>query len=270
VPNLDTSHTTATQTTFSADCGNCHATTGSSPVPSAPVCDSCHTNLAARSPLVYKDCSSCHADGANGPNGAGYPNAEGAHQEHLALNATGTPVTCNTCHNTLNPATGVLADRQNHYARAKSKVQPGDVIFNSGYQAQTGTRSFDNVIPSGTDLTCSAVSCHGGKTTPNWQAGAITVNTQCTSCHTTLTTTTQYNGPISLNHNRSQHQVTCTICHNTTSLAVNHFTNLSTPALEGPASATIGGTGTAITSWDNVTKSCDPTCHGVENWTNNP
>jgi len=47
---------------------------------------------------------------------------------------------------------------------------------------------------------------------------------------------------------------------------VNHFTNLGTPALEGPASATIGGAGTAIQSWDPVTRSCNPTCHGSETW----
>jgi hypothetical protein len=47
---------------------------------------------------------------------------------------------------------------------------------------------------------------------------------------------------------------------------VNHFTNLSTPALEGPASATSGGTGTAITSYVPATRSCTPACHGTETW----
>jgi hypothetical protein len=47
---------------------------------------------------------------------------------------------------------------------------------------------------------------------------------------------------------------------------VNHFTNLSTPALEGPASATItpGSIsigGYAIVSYVPATRSCTPSCH---------
>jgi predicted CxxxxCH...CXXCH cytochrome family protein len=177
---------------------------------------------------------------------------------HLALNSTGSPVSCDTCHNGLGPSLQNL----NHYNRAKSRVPPGDALFLATYNAQSGASMFDN----GAALSCSNVSCHGGQATPNWRTGAIDVNTQCTSCHTTITTT-QFNGPTSANHNRGQHQVACTTCHNTTSLAVNHFTTLSTPALEGPASATIGGTGTpAIISWNPTTKSCTPACHGNQNW----
>jgi hypothetical protein len=36
--------------------------------------------------------------------------------------------------------------------------------------------------------------------------------------------------------------------------------------MEGPASETIGGTGTGIVSWNPTTKSCSPACHGTENW----
>jgi hypothetical protein len=51
---------------------------------------------------------------------------------------------------------------------------------------------------------------------------------------------------------------------------VNHFTTLSTPAMEGPASATIGGTGTVVTSYS--AGSCTPSvgssggCHGTRSW----
>ena len=60
----------------------------------------------------------------------------------------------------------------------------------------------------------------------------------------------------------------CKRCHNTTTLAVNHFTTLSTTAMEGPASATIGGTGTNVTSYS--AGSCTPQggigCHGTRGW----
>jgi predicted CxxxxCH...CXXCH cytochrome family protein len=178
---------------------------------------------------------------------------------HLALDNTGSPVTCDTCHNGLGPT---LANT-NHYERAKSRVAPGDAAFTATYDARTGASSFDNSAA----LSCSNVSCHGGQATPNWQTGALDVNTQCASCHTVpIPATPQFNGPTSANHNRPQHQVPCTFCHNTAALAVNHFTNLSTPALEGPASATIGGTGTAITSYVPATRSCTPACHGTETW----
>jgi predicted CxxxxCH...CXXCH cytochrome family protein len=153
----------------------------------------------------------------------------------------------------------------NHYNRAKSRTAPGDAAFPATYAAQSGASAFDNSAA----LSCSNVSCHGGQATPNWRTGAIDVNTQCTSCHTTVTTT-QFNGPTSANHNRSQHQLPCTVCHNTTALAVNHFTNLGTTALEGPASATIGGVGTGITTYEPATRTCTPSvtngCHGAHTW----
>ena len=73
---------------------------------------------------------------------------------------------------------------------------------------------------------------------------------------------------ISGQHNINSSHRTCTNCHNTTTLAVNHFTTLSTTAMEGPASATIGGTGTSIPagSYNPATGSCTPSCHGNETW----
>jgi len=150
----------------------------------------------------------------------------------------------------------------NHYNAAKSRTAPGDAAFPATYAAQSGASAFDNSAA----LSCSNVSCHGGQPTPNWQTGALDVNTQCTNCHTDGTTA-QFNGPSSSNHNRGPHQsAACTACHNTTTLAVNHFTNLSTPALEGPASATIGGTGTLIPAGNYNAGSCTPSCHGNETW----
>jgi len=253
VPYNAPSHYVVTAATFPANCSACHDISAPTVKP-GPACQTCHV---AGSPLVALNCTSCHASPPNGgpPAGATYPNIAGAHNTHIALNSAGTPISCGTCHS------GLTSGTLNHYNRAKSRVPPGDVLFLATYNAQSGSSSFDNSAA----LSCSNVSCHGGQATPNWRTGAIDVNTQCTSCHTTITTT-QFNGPTSSNHNRSDHQVACTACHNTTALAVNHFTNLATPALEGPASATIipGSTSTggfAIVSYVPATRSCTPSCH---------
>jgi predicted CxxxxCH...CXXCH cytochrome family protein len=189
-----------------------------------------------------------------------YANIPGAHATHIALNSTGTPISCDTCHNGL--GTGTL----NHYNRAKARVAPGDVALLATYNAQTVPFSFDN-----TALSCSNVSCHGGQATPGWQTGAIDVGTQCSNCH--AQGMAQFNS-----YNSGQHQfhvgglgLLCTFCHNTTSLEVKHFTALATSAMEGPASATIGGGSTLISAgnYDPATQSCSPNtgiCHGTRTW----
>ena len=249
VPFNESTHFNVVTATFTGECGACHDVSAPTVKP-GPVCQTCHV---AASPLAAANCTSCHASPPNGGAGAAYANIAGAHAAHIALNGAGTPISCNTCHNGL--GSGTLA----HYNRAESRTAPGDAAFPATYAAQSGASAFDNSAA----LSCSNVSCHGGQATPNWRTGAIDVNTQCTSCHTTVTTT-QFNGPASANHNRSQHQVPCTVCHSTTTLAANHFTNLATPAREGPASATIGGI--AITSYVPATRSCTPACHGNETW----
>jgi len=134
------------------------------------------------------------------------------------------------------------------------------------YNAQTVPFSFDN-----TALSCSNVSCHGGQATPNWRTGTVDVNNQCTNCH--VSGTTQFNSYVSGEHTFHVNlfgatALTCKLCHNTTTLAVNHFTALATPAMEGPASATIGGDPTLIPAGNYVpaTRSCTPSCHGNETW----
>ena len=259
VPFNDPTHSGETAATFPANCGACHDVSAPT-VKSGPACQTCHV---AASPLTSLNCTSCHASPPDGgaPAGAAYPNIAGAHAAHLALNSAGTAISCDTCHNGL--GTGTL----NHYNRANARtganalrVAPGDAAFPATYNAQSGASSFDNSAA----LSCSNVSCHGGQATPNWRTGTLDVNTQCTNCH--AIGAAQFNGPTSSNHNRTQHRVSCTVCHNPTALAVNHFTNLGTTALEGPASATIGGVGTAITTYVPATRSCTPSCHGNETW----
>jgi predicted CxxxxCH...CXXCH cytochrome family protein len=264
VPFNTTVHYSVTSATFTANCGSCHAVTGTSPVSGATLCTTCHI---AGSPLTALSCTSCHA---NPPTGAttAYPNAAGAHAAHIALGSAGTPISCDTCHN------GLGTNTLNHYNRANARpgknalrVPPGDVAFLTTYNAKTGASLFDNSA----SLNCSNVSCHGGQTTPNWQAGTIDVPNACLSCH--ASGTGQYNS-----FNSGEHPLhisafglsatTCKMCHNTTTLAGSHFTALGTTTMEGPASATIGGTGTVISAGNYVaaTKSCSPSCHGTETW----
>jgi hypothetical protein len=51
---------------------------------------------------------------------------------------------------------------------------------------------------------------------------------------------------------------------------VNHFTTLGTTAMEGPASATIGGGTTTVVTYVPATRDCTPRsgsgCHGTERW----
>jgi len=251
VPYNDSSHYTVTSGTFPGSCSTCHDVSAPS-AKAGPVCQTCHV---AASPLAAANCTSCHASPPNGgaPAGAVYANIAGAHGVHIAMASAGTPISCDTCHN------GLGANTLNHYNAAKSRVSPGDVAFLATYNAESGASLFN---PAG--LSCSNVSCHGGQATPDWQTGAINVNTQCTICHSQGTA--QFNSYNSGAHGVNSDHSDCTNCHNTTTLAVNHFTNLGTTAMEGPASATIGGAGTFIPAGNYNAGSCTPSCHGNETW----
>ncbi|AMV72020.1 hypothetical protein JCM30471_05190 [Desulfuromonas carbonis] len=186
----------------------------------------------------YSNCTACHGQP---PNGSAYPNGAGAHAVHKALANVGT--VCNTCH------TGAA---HNGWI---------DLGFLSAYNAKSGSAAEN---PNGT-ATCVNVSCHGGKTTPDWSTGSINVNSDCTACHTIGTG--QYNSYNSGQHSRSNHaRQACTVCHNTTTLATNHFTRLDTAAMEGPAAATIGGGSTRVNSYNASTRTCTTSCHGSERW----
>jgi predicted CxxxxCH...CXXCH cytochrome family protein len=268
VPFNSTAHYGVTTASFPGNCGACHDISGTT-TKSGPICQTCHI---AASPLTALNCTSCHAAPPDGgvPAGAAYPNIAGAHATHLALNGAGSPVACDTCH------TGLGSGTLNHYNRANARpgsdalrVPPGDAAFTATYAAQSGASSFDNSAA----LSCSNVSCHGGQATPNWQTGTIDVNNACTNCH--ASGTAQYNSYSSGRH--SLHlstlgttSTTCKLCHNTTALAAAHFTTLSDNTISpAVAAATVGGTGTSITSFtpgSGTTGTCLPACHGSQTW----
>lgn len=257
VPFTTTTHTQATSSSFTADCGSCHAVTGASPVSGAPLCTSCHIS----DPRGVTNCTSCHANPPSGVATA-YPNVGGAHSAHIALNGAGTPVSCSTCHNGL--GSGTLS----HYNRTRpTRISPASVAFVTTYNAKTGVSGFDNTSL----LRCTNVGCHGGQATPNWQTGTIDVVNACLSCH--ASGTTQYNSYNSGQHSRHTGQfglsaATCRRCHDATKVNVaGHLTDLATPtAFEQTARSTL----LPALQYNGTT--CNPGaggltgCHGQETW----
>ena len=186
-------------------------------------------------------CGGCHAIP---PAGTRYPNIAGRHAVHTAITGTSS-ASCNACHNGSDGASGTIL----HYDGIL------DVSVQPTYNAQSGAATFQTA-----SNTCSNVSCHGGKTTPNWRTGAINVNTQCTACH--AYGTAQYNSFSSGEHDKhvNQEGIACTSCHDTNLLATNHFTKLNTSIMEGPASSTIK----ASIQYNGT--SCANPCHDPQSW----
>lgn len=262
VPYIDTTHTTVTQTKFNVDCINCHAVSGTSPVAAAPLCATCHT---VASPLASGSlagtCLSCHVGPSglpSGPTGASFPSIAGAHAKHMAL----PNVACATCHNAI--GAGTLTHYNAANARNTPPASPAPVAMATAFNAKSGPASF-----STTALTCSASSCHGGQTTPNWQTGSLpasstaaTSNTYCQTCH--ASGTAQFNSQNSGQHSKHT-QAYCADCHNVLSGAtqVSHWANLQTSAMEGPASASIqfSAAATGSRTYTVSNRNCALTCH---------
>lgn len=181
---------------------------------------------------IQTGCVSCHG---NPPVGSAFPNRDLQHTEHLFPN-----VTCGSCHSGAG------------YATVLHGNGTANVVLSTTFQDKDGGAPAYN---AGTG-TCSNVSCHGGQTSPPWPAGQINVSTDCASCH--AYGTTQFNS-FSSGDKRHHTDITlvCTECHDTVKLATTHFTNLQTPAMEGPASSTLLDS----LNYDPATRSCLFTCH---------
>lgn len=226
-------HLTATAATFTADCSACHAQTGTSPLPGAPLCETCHTLANPTIPATGTGtCLSCHVGASGlpaGPTGTAFPSFAGSHPKHMGLP---TALNCNTCHTGSGTTTKTHYDNAN--ARLTPPVGPGSVSIDATFNAQSGgTPGFNTSA-----LTCSSTSCHGGKTSPNWRTGTIAAATQCLVCHSinSGSSGSQYNDALG-RHAWGTHSAAgtagCTICHDMTSGntkpgAVNHFGELDT------------------------------------------
>jgi len=225
-------------------------------------------------------CIACHGGPPGGPNGASYPNTANAHPKHTAP----AGINCNTCHNGSGSGTPTHADGT------------VNVAFDN---AKFGTPAI-GVSGAG----CSNVACHGGKTTPTWNARPANfvydpTGANCTlNCHSVVDTVgnlggqyiNAYNGDnvpygslISSNlHNGhvywAQYPVItpCTDCHGLASLQTTHFAQLykgqrmfvpGDPQATGFAASTV--TGTRIFSYSGAKGGCYNNCHGsgdVRNW----
>lgn len=263
IHNVPFDNATHYQASGASGCTDCHAVaSGSSPNPAAPLCTVCHV---AGSPLTLANCSSCHgsatppdASRKGMPVGTQYPNIDGAHVEHLDLNAAGTPISCDTCHN------GIGSRTPSHYARANGRVRTltGAGLANLGagfpYPSQNGAPFFDNALAN---LTCSNVRCHGGTPlapAPNWQTATFDplANAGCRLCHKGANQAPlQYNdltnSPYTQHINHAfNRNFSCTTCHDTAALTqTRHFGELANTTFPaGAASLTIVST----LNWDPV------------------
>jgi predicted CxxxxCH...CXXCH cytochrome family protein len=263
VPFPGPPHTTTDATGFAANCSACHAVTGVSPDSAAPLCTVCHQSAAA---LPFTNCTSCHA---RPPTGTVYPDVAGRHARHDALaNVTGV---CATCHNGLGTGTAGHYDRANaRPGQDALRVPPGEAAFLAVYNAKAGPAAFDNAA-----RTCANVSCHGGVTAPDWRTGSIDGNTDagCRQCHQigTAAGNPENNSPFSGLH--AEHLSTtvggailCVECHNMangTAGALNHYSFLNTPQMEGPTSDTMAPNGSAA-NYVAANQTCGTfTCHTI-------
>lgn len=264
----------------SAACSECHGNDQSGGISRISCMSSTMSGITchATSPVVSTTrCVSCHGVP---PNGSTAPNRAGAHAVHLAL----TGITCDTCHRGAGFGTANHARANATGGIARATVSSLDAAF----QAKTFT-SFGYDAASGT---CSGIICHGGVKTPQWDSATAI---SCQDCHA-LGTSSQvpqfnsfYSGSFSISSGGDPinlHQlhlaakvfgtstrVVCTDCHDSNTLALSHFTGLTSPGFEATSASTIGGGSSKITSYTPYTAtvpsgSCTSSCHATNN--NNP
>lgn len=256
-----------------ASCLECHGETldgGISQVscmsPTAVSGFKCH----ATDPVVSQPgCTSCHGGLPNGPYGNTAPNRKFAHGKHTAL--TG----CDTCH--LNAGTRSAGHAR---ATAAGAFTPATVNLDPGYRAKTGT-SFAYDPASGK---CSGTNCHGGKDSPSWSSGMISLGADCLTCHEqgTAPATPQYNSFYSgtksgrnlhfVHLNSATQTVVCIDCHNIGILSdyQQHFGGIRTNTFTAPEN-TVGNKGSAlptkIRTYTTGTKTCGTVaCHPDVQW----
>jgi predicted CxxxxCH...CXXCH cytochrome family protein len=199
-------------------CSLCHGTTFGSG--NGPACSSCHARLVAGELPVKGQCVSCHA---NPPGGTTPPDRAGSHAAHAVLPELNN--NCQPCHNGSGYSSAIHFAFRNHTVARVSFLQT--------YNAKSGPAIFYR-----TAGTCANVKCHGGRVTPVWGT-TFSAATECLKCHSAGSS--QYNGYVSGKHDLHLGLgLFCTDCHDMTGqTAPNHFSNLSSAALNQPASSTI-------------------------------
>jgi len=190
-----------------------------------------------------------------------------------------TSSSCSGCHAHVNATNNGFSDPSKHIngtieaSGAASHVFPNPGSSHKGSSNGTGclgchafgSSTSGYPVTSGTPPDCRA--CH-----LNANPGT---DPQCSDCHgsaannnsATLAGRPVAGGATFPNrpgqHNRSEHVGrACTVCHPFTSGSPLHGWSNRTKS----TAAQVGGAGTSINSWNPVTKSCSPVCHGSEKW----
>lgn len=241
--DVQLNHRAYALTNGTTSCSNqyCHGTGLEGVTGSGPSCSTCHSW-----PFSEGACGSCHAIP---PSGTVSPDVAGRHSVHTGL---GSFITCDTCHSGSGSGT---VNHQNGTAEVK---------LADAYNAKSGAGAFN-----ATGNTCASVSCHGGKTSPDWPGGTIDVNSQCTTCHSYGTA--QYNGFTSGRHDLhvNSERFGCTECHDTAKLATVHFDDLNTSAMTQAWKTLLGSmnyTGTGSGTYGNCTVACHGESHSGRRW----
>jgi len=212
-------------------------------------CDTCHgTNATLGTHTGHingqvntegMSCSSCHS---LPPGGITRPNTTGAHDLHQSAGyGSSSNTSCNYCH-----STGGINENSSH----------PNSIYNVSTNSSSQISNYTQVPASGSDDTCSGVSCHNLSLPSDAVAGTATWNTstpRCDVCHSTLSSGLPSTDDHLL-HNITEGYA-CTTCHNDTVL---HFNG-------GNANISFSGlgnnSGTYTTSWSNGTQTCTTYCH---------
>jgi predicted CxxxxCH...CXXCH cytochrome family protein len=255
-----------------ASCGACHGVPPPAPHVQNDDCGQCHTATAEGQTIAHPDkhingilevetgnlaCNSCHGSADNnappvdtkGNSSTTMPSV-GAHQAHLtAPHAIALPLACEQCH--VVPAT---VDAAGHL-----DASPAELTF--GALAKTGGA---NATWTHANASCSTVYCHGATlkggtvTTPTWTKVDGTQDA-CGTCHGISPKTGRHPSNFG---DHSWMGKDCTNCHN--GIANSNGTQITNTTLHvnGVKDVALKSNGT----WNAATKSCNPSCHGNENW----
>ena len=204
-------------------------------------CDSCHQG-------VKTNCVFCHG---GKDNQTGAPPVDisdgadttlvtvGAHTAHVsAKSGISVPFDCVVCHK--KPSSALDPDHIDG--------SPAEVLASNGWDRQAAV--------------CATAYCHGnfigGNTSnkPKWTASS---QAQCGSCHALPPSTGRHPSVFAKHSFMGQD---CTNCHN--GIANNGATQILDPTKHINQTKDVvlkaGGT------WNPQTKTCDPACHGAEQW----
>jgi predicted CxxxxCH...CXXCH cytochrome family protein len=254
-------------------CGTCHGNPPPAPHVQSPLCGTCHAPTAAVDGSITDAthhidgtldvrtafaCNSCHGSADNNapPVDASGQSATtrvsvGAHQAHLkGTSNLAVALVCTDCHTV--PA---ALDSVGHIDSA----QPAELTFGATSKLKGASPSWNHATAK-----CSGTYCHGatmpvgGATnrTPTW---SVVDNSQdaCGTCHGVSPTTGQHPS-VQGDHAGFR----CTVCHGTTT------TNSNVPAISDKTRHINGTVEMQVTSlnWNATNRSCDPSCHGSEDW----